>query len=107
MIALTCTNGERRALDPDHVERIESRPDTAVVMVDGAHYVVDETVDQVLSAMREHRARRLVQAQRQERRGSASPLPAAPTGAVDSAQLRASGLVTRGHCQLLLSFFGR
>ena len=106
MIALTCTNGERRALDPDHVERIESRPDTAVVMVDGAHYVVDETVDEVLLAMREHRARRLVQAQRGERRGSA-PFPALPAGAVPSGHPGASGLLTRGYCQVLLSHSGR
>ena len=75
-------------------------------MVDGAHYVVDETVDEVLLAMREHRARRLVQAQRGERRGSA-PFPALPAGAVPSGHPGASGLLTRGYCQVLLSHSGR
>ena len=102
MIAVTCTNGKRFAVDPDHIERIESRPDTAVFTVDGAHYVVDETLDQVLLAMRDHHARRLVKAQRREGRAPGSPRPGAPAGEDRSPHPGACSLVTRGHCQIVL-----
>ena len=97
MIAVTCRNGERFAVDPDLIERIESRPDTAVFMVDGAHYVVEESVGEVLQAVQEHRARRLVTATRMERRAPAPCRPGAP-----AASSRDAGLATRGHCRFVV-----
>jgi flagellar protein FlbD len=56
MIALTRTTGERCCLDPAHIVRAESDPDTVVTMTDGAKYVVVETVAQVIERVRNFRA---------------------------------------------------
>lgn len=56
MIRVTRLNGERFALNPDLVERVEGHPDTVVFLVDGTKYVVSESVDEVLVEIREYRA---------------------------------------------------
>jgi flagellar protein FlbD len=56
MIALTRTTGERCCLDPAHIVRAESDPETVVTMTDGARYVVVETVAQVIERVRNFRA---------------------------------------------------
>ena len=56
MIAVTCRNGEHFSVDPSHIERVETDPDTVVHLVDGTKYVVAETLDQLLLAIRDHRA---------------------------------------------------
>ena len=56
MIRVTRLNGERFALNPDLIERVEAHPDTVVFLVDGTKYVVKETVDEVLVEIREYRA---------------------------------------------------
>ena len=56
MIGLTRTNGDRCVLDPDLVERVEGHPDTVVFLTDGAKYAVVESVDEVVRAVRDHRA---------------------------------------------------
>ena len=56
MIRVTRLNGERFALNPDLIERVEAHPDTVAFLVDGTKYVVKETVDEVLQAIREYRA---------------------------------------------------
>ena len=56
MIRVTRLNGERFALNPDLIERVEAHPDTVVFLVDGTKYVVKETVDEVLLEIREYRA---------------------------------------------------
>ena len=48
MIRVTRLNGERFALNPDLIERVEAHPDTVVFLIDGTKYVVRETVDEVL-----------------------------------------------------------
>jgi len=53
---VTRLNGERFALNPDLIERVEAHPDTVVFLVDGTKYVVKETVDEVLLEIREYRA---------------------------------------------------
>ncbi len=64
MIAVTCRNGEHFSLDPESIERVESTPDTVVHLVDGTKYVVSEGFDQLLRAVRDHRAESLVIRQR-------------------------------------------
>ena len=64
MIAVTCRNGERFSIDPDAVERIETVPDTMLVLVDGAKYVVDAGFEDLLRAVRDHRAAALVARER-------------------------------------------
>ena len=56
MIRVTRLNGERFALNPDLIERVEAHPDTVAFLVDGTKYVVKETVDEVLQEIREFRA---------------------------------------------------
>jgi flagellar protein FlbD len=56
VIRVTRLNGERFALNPDLIERVEGHPDTVAFLVDGTRYVVRETVDEVLQEIREYRA---------------------------------------------------
>ena len=56
MIRVTRLNGERFALNPDLIERVEGHPDTVAFLVDGTRYVVKESVDEVLQEIREYRA---------------------------------------------------
>jgi flagellar protein FlbD len=56
VIRVTRLNGERFALNPDLIERVEGHPDTVAFLVDGTKYVVTESVDEVLQEIREYRA---------------------------------------------------
>ncbi|TKJ30009.1 flagellar FlbD family protein [Blastococcus sp. CCUG 61487] len=56
MIRVTRLNGEQFALNPDLIERVEGHPDTVVFLVDSTKYIVTESVDEVLQAIREYRA---------------------------------------------------
>lgn len=56
MITVTRLNGPAFALNPDLIERIESKPDTVITLVDGAKYVVLETVDELVVRVRESKA---------------------------------------------------
>ena len=56
MIAVTCRNGEHFSIDPDAIERVETVNDTVVHMVDGSKYVIDQRLDDLIRAVRDHRA---------------------------------------------------
>jgi flagellar protein FlbD len=56
VIRVTRLNGERFALNPDLIERVEAHPDTVAFLIDGTKYVVKETVDEMLTEIREYRA---------------------------------------------------
>ena len=56
MIRVTRLNGEQFALNPDLIERVEAHPDTVAFLVDGTKYVVRETVEEMLTEIREYRA---------------------------------------------------
>ncbi|HEX2074646.1 MAG TPA: flagellar FlbD family protein [Geodermatophilus sp.] len=73
MIRVTRLNGERFALNPDLVERVEGHPDTVVFLVDGTRYLVRETVDEVLVEIREYRASVLATAYEMDRGTYRSP----------------------------------
>jgi flagellar protein FlbD len=64
VIAVTCRNGEHFSVDPDAIERIETHPDTTLVLVDGSHYVIDASLDELLRAVRDHRAAAVVARER-------------------------------------------
>ena len=49
-------NGPAFALNPDLIERIETTPDTVITLVDGAKYVVRESVDEFVARVRESKA---------------------------------------------------
>jgi len=57
VIVLTRLNRHRFAVNPDLVERIQESPDTTLVMVDGATFVVSETMDAVIQSIVDFRAR--------------------------------------------------
>ncbi len=85
MIRVTRLNGERFALNPDLVERVEGHPDTVVFLVDGTRYVVTESVDEVLVEIREYRASILATAYEMDRgtyRSPSRPGEAEPRAAV-------------------------
>ena len=74
MIRVTRLNGERFALNPDLIERVEGHPDTVAFLVDGTKYVVKESVDEVLDEIREYRARILATSYEMDRGEYRSPL---------------------------------
>jgi flagellar protein FlbD len=55
MIVLTRLNGPPFALNPDLIERVDANPDTVVTLVGGIKYVVAESMDELLSRVREFR----------------------------------------------------
>ena len=101
MIAVTCRNGEHFSVDPLHIERVETDPDTIIHLVDGTKYVVDTSFDDLLRTISDHRARTVVARQhlaggvaeiaerrpsmRIERRARSRDGDAAPTGPHDRA----------------------
>jgi flagellar protein FlbD len=56
MIVLTKLNGPPFALNSDLIERIEETPDTIVSLVDGKRVLVCEGIEEIIEAVRTHRA---------------------------------------------------
>lgn len=56
MIVVTRLNRSRFALNPDLIERIQASPDTTIMMVDAATFVVTETMDEVIEKIIHYRA---------------------------------------------------
>jgi flagellar protein FlbD len=57
MIVVTRLNGSGFAVNPDLVERIQETPDTTLIMVDGAKYIVTESMAEVIDMIAQYRAR--------------------------------------------------
>ncbi|MCM3506055.1 flagellar FlbD family protein [Curtobacterium sp. ODYSSEY 48 V2] len=57
MIVVTRLNGSAFAVNPDLVERIQETPDTTLIMVDGAKYIVRESMADVIGLVAAYRAR--------------------------------------------------
>ena len=57
MIVVTRLNDSRFAVNPDLIERIHEVPDTTLIMVDGAKYVVTEPMADVIDMIARYRAR--------------------------------------------------
>lgn len=56
MIVLTRLNESRFAINPDLIERIHANPDTTLIMVDGANFIVTESMDEVIEKIACYRA---------------------------------------------------
>ena len=56
MIVLTRLNDAQFAINPDLIERIHANPDTTLVMVDGAKYIVTESLQDVIDRIAAYRA---------------------------------------------------
>lgn len=63
MIVVTRLNGTRFAVNPDILERIHESPDTHLVTLDGAAYVVQESLAEVVELIANYRASVLRRAQ--------------------------------------------
>lgn len=64
MIALShFGNGNRIALNVDLIEKIEETPDTVITLTNGARYLVQESLDEIIDKSIEVRARALYMAQ--------------------------------------------
>lgn len=66
MIVVTRLNKSRFAINPDLIERIQENPDTVVVMVNGAKYVVTESMAEVIGLVMQYRAAVVTLASKQE-----------------------------------------
>jgi flagellar protein FlbD len=75
VIRVTRLNGEQFALNPDLIERLEAHPDTVAFLVDGTKYVVKETVEEVLTEIREYRAGILATSYEMDRGEYRTPVP--------------------------------
>jgi flagellar protein FlbD len=56
MIVVTRLNGPSFALNPDLIERVETNPDTVVVLIGGASYPIAESVAELLDRVRDYRS---------------------------------------------------
>lgn len=56
VITVTRLTGQPFAVNPDLIERIESTPDTILVLMDGTRYLVRETLPEVVSMVQDYRA---------------------------------------------------
>lgn len=56
MIVVTRLNGPQFAVNPDLLQRIEATPDTVLTLIDGTKYVIEESPDEVVRKVQEHRA---------------------------------------------------
>ncbi|ROP66061.1 flagellar protein FlbD [Curtobacterium sp. PhB130] len=78
MIVVTRLNGSGFAVNPDLVERIQETPDTTLIMVDGAKYIVRESMAEVIERIAAYRARIVTMAYGAEPRtvtGTTGPQP--------------------------------
>lgn len=57
MIVVTRFNDSQFAINADLIERIHESPDTTLVMLDGAKYIVTESMSDVITLITEYRAR--------------------------------------------------
>lgn len=56
MVTLTRMTGAQFALNPDLIERVDCTPDTVITLVDGTKYIVLESLQDVVAAVRDFRA---------------------------------------------------
>lgn len=57
MIVVTRLNGGMFGVNPDLIQRVDSAPDTILTLIDGTKLIVEESMDEVIARVNEHRAR--------------------------------------------------
>lgn len=87
MIRLTRLNGEAFALNPDLIERVEAHPDTVISLTDDVRFLVRESVDEILHAIRDYRAEVLATAYAMDRGSYRSDAGTARAAADDGSVL--------------------
>jgi flagellar protein FlbD len=63
VLHLTRLGGPVFALNPDLIERAEATPDTVVTLVNGSHFVIRESLEELSNLIRDYRATVIAQAQ--------------------------------------------
>jgi flagellar protein FlbD len=56
MIVVTRLNDTQFAINPDLIERIHANPDTTLIMIDGANFIVTESMPEVIERIAAYRA---------------------------------------------------
>lgn len=74
MIALTRLNGSPFAVNSDLIERIDASPDTVLTLVDGTKYLVAESLQEVIEAVRAFRASVVADSRHEPLTSRATPL---------------------------------
>ncbi|WP_312430363.1 flagellar FlbD family protein [Lacrimispora sp.] len=64
MICLTRLNDEEFVINCNQIERIETIPESNVIMVNGKHYVVKESVDEIIDRVIDFHAQIYARAQK-------------------------------------------
>ncbi|ADL05986.1 flagellar FlbD family protein [Lacrimispora saccharolytica] len=64
MIRLTRLNDEEFVINCGQIERVESIPESNIILVSGKHYVVKESIDEIINRVIEYNARIYACAQR-------------------------------------------
>ncbi len=64
MIRLTRLNDEEFIINCRQIERVESIPESNIILVSGKHYVVKESIDEIINRVIEYNARIYACAQR-------------------------------------------
>jgi len=49
-------SGERIAINPDLIERIEETPDTVITLTNGTRFLVEQSIDEITELIRVYRA---------------------------------------------------
>lgn len=77
VITLTRLSGSVFALNSDLIERVDATPDTVITLVDGAKYVVSESLSDVVAAVLAYRSAVIADSANL----TGPPLPARPDSA--------------------------
>uniref|UniRef100_UPI0006D29135 flagellar FlbD family protein n=1 Tax=Clostridium sp. NkU-1 TaxID=1095009 RepID=UPI0006D29135 len=64
MIRLTRLNDEEFIINCNQIERIENIPESNVILVNGKHYVVKESIDEIIDRVIEFQAQIYARAQK-------------------------------------------
>lgn len=76
MIIVTRLNGGQFGVNPDLIQRVESAPDTILILIDGTKFIIEEPLAEVVALVHEYRAQVLARA----RELTAVPPPPADSG---------------------------
>jgi len=66
MILLTRLNGSHFALNADLIQKVESKPDTLVTLIDNSVYVVSDSLDEVIDMVVDFRSKIVARSIRSE-----------------------------------------
>lgn len=75
MVTLTRLTGSVFALNSDLIERVDSTPDTVITLVDGTKYLVRESIDEVVAAVRAYRGGIIAESARLQVAHTTPPAP--------------------------------